>query len=76
MKTHTYIHTYTHTHTHTHTHTQLLISYLRQHNPVTTDKVSRWLKEFLGLSGIDTSTLTEHSTKTASAYKAKQVGLS
>ena len=40
------------------------------------DTVSRWLKEFLRLSGIDTSILTGHSTRTALASKAKHVGLS
>ena len=55
---------------------QLLISYIRPHNPVSVDTVSRWLKEFLRLSGIDTSTLTGHSIRTASASKAKQLELS
>ena len=39
------------------------------------DTVSLWLKKFLRLSGIDTSIFTGHSTRTASASKAKQVGL-
>ena len=38
--------------------------------------ISRWLKEFMRLSGIDTSIFTGHSTRTASASKARQVGLS
>ena len=50
---------------------QLLISYIIPHNPVST-----WLKQFLRLSGIDTRIFTGHSTRTASASKAKQVGLS
>ena len=56
--------------------TQLLISYIRPHNPVSVDTVFCWLKEFLRLPGIDTSIFTGHSTRTASASKAKQVGLS
>ena len=56
--------------------TQLPISYIRPHNPVSVDTVSRWLKEFLRLSGNDTSIFTGHSIRTASASKAKQVGLS
>ena len=40
------------------------------------DIVSRCLNEFLRLSGIDTSIFTGHSTRIASASKAKQVGLS
>ena len=55
---------------------QLLISYIRPHNPVSVDTVSGWFKEFLRLSGIDTSTLTGHSIRTASASKAKQLELS
>ena len=43
--------------------TQLLISYISLHNPVFVDTVSRWLKEFLRLSGIDTSIFTGHSTR-------------
>ena len=40
------------------------------------DTVSRWLKEFLRLSGIDTSIFTGHSTRTASVSQAKQLELS
>ena len=54
----------------------LLKSYIRPHNPVSMDTVSRWLKEFLRLSGIDTSIFTGHRTRTGPASKAKQVGLS
>ena len=55
--------------------TQFLISYIRPHNLVSVDTVSGWLKEFLRLSGIDSSIFTGHSTRTASASKAKQAGL-
>ena len=53
--------------------TQLLISYIRPHNPVSVDTVSRWLKGFPRHSGIGTSIFTGHSTRKASASKAKQV---
>ena len=43
---------------------------------MSTDTVSRWLKEFLGLSGTDTSIFTGDSKKTALASKTKQVGIS
>ena len=56
--------------------TQLLISYIRPHNPVSVGTFSCWLKKFLRLFGIDTSIFTGHSTRTASTSKAKQVGLS
>ena len=50
---------------------KLLTSY-----KLSVDTVSCWFKEFLRLSGIDTSIFTGHSTRTASASKAKQTGLS
>ena len=41
------------------------------------DIIYRWLKEFLRLSGIETSIFTGHSTRTTiSASIAKQVGFS
>ena len=56
--------------------TQLLISYTNPHKLVSVDTVSRWLKKFLRLSEtIDSGIFTIHSTTTASASKAKQVGL-
>ena len=39
------------------------------------DTVSRWVKKFLRISGIDTTIFTGHSTRTASASKEKHVGL-
>ena len=57
--------------------TQLLISYTNPHKLMSVDTVSRWLREFLRLSEtINTSIFTKDSTTTASASKAKQVGLS
>ena len=55
---------------------QLLISYIRPHNPMSVNTVSHWVKEFLRPTGIDTSIFTGHSTRAASTSKAKQVGLS
>ena len=55
---------------------QLLIIYIRPYNLVFVDTVSRRLKEFLRLSGIDTSLFTWHSTRAVSASKAKQLVLS
>ena len=56
--------------------TEPLISYIRPHNPVSLDTVSCRVKQFLRLSGIDTSIFTGHSTRTASASKAKRAGKS
>ena len=47
--------------------TQLLISYISPSDQVSVDTVSCWLKEYLRLSGTDTSIFTGHSTRTASA---------
>ena len=55
--------------------TQLLINYIRSHNLVSVDTVPCCLNKFLRLSCIDTSIFTGHSTRTASASKAKQIGL-
>ena len=56
--------------------TRLLISHINPYTPVSVDTFFRWLKEFLRLSGIDTSIFIGHSTRAASASKAKQVVLS
>lgn len=55
---------------------QLLLSHIKPHRPVSIETVSRWLQQFLKLSGIDTSIFKGHSTRSASASKSKQVGLS
>ena len=49
---------------------QLLISYVKPHNAVTTNTVSRWIKQVLTLSGIDIRTFKAHSTRAASVSKA------
>jgi len=55
--------------------TQLLLSFVKPHKAVSTSTISRWLVEILGLSGIDTSTFTGHSTRAASTSKAKILGV-
>ena len=55
---------------------KLILSYVGPHPPVAVDTVSLGLKELLRLSGIDTSIFIAHSTRTISASKSKQVGLS
>ena len=47
--------------------TQLLLSYVKPHNPMSVDTVSFWLKEFLKLFGIDTTVFSGHSTRAAAA---------
>ena len=53
----------------------LLISYIKLHCAVSTNTISRWLKEVLKLSGIDSSSFKAHSIRSAvsSAAKASNV---
>lgn len=51
---------------------QLFISFVRPHKPVSRDTISRWTKTVLKNSGIDTTKFTSHSTRAATASKAKQ----
>ena len=54
---------------------QLLISYRRPHNSVTTQTIARWLKELLKSAGIDTDKYKAHSTRAASTSAAKSSDL-
>ena len=49
---------------------QLLVSYQKPYQPVSTDTISRWLKTVLAKSGIDTSVFKGHSTRAASTSAA------
>ncbi|KAK2547262.1 hypothetical protein P5673_032872 [Acropora cervicornis] len=49
---------------------QLWLSYQKPHNPASKDTVSRWIKEFLKISGIDISSYGAHSTRAASSPAA------
>ncbi|KXJ09019.1 Transposon Tf2-6 polyprotein [Exaiptasia diaphana] len=53
-------------------HEQLFLSFVKPHKPVSRDTISRWTKTVLQKSGIDTTMFTSHSTRAASASKAKQ----
>ena len=55
---------------------QLLVSFIKPHLGVSTDTISRWLKESIGLAGIDTKNFKGHSTRSASTSKAASQGLS
>ena len=57
-------------------HKQLLVSFIKPHLGVSTDIISRWLKESIGLAGIDTSSFKWHSTRSASTPKTASLGLS
>ena len=49
---------------------KLLVSFVKPHDKVTTNTVSRWIKTLLSMSGIDTTKFKAHSTRVASASKA------
>ena len=51
---------------------QLLLSFQKPHKPVSTDTISRWLKEVLAMSGIDTTVYKGHSTRSASSSAAEK----
>ena len=50
--------------------TQLFISYRKPHKPVATCTISRWVREILSASGINTDIFKSHSTRSASSSKA------
>ena len=45
---------------------QLLLSFQKPHNPVSTDTISRWLNVVLAMSGLDSNVYKGHSTRSAS----------
>lgn len=53
-------------------HSKLLVSYIKPHQPVTKDTVSRWIKTVLARAKIDINTYTAHSVRAASVSKARQ----
>ena len=56
--------------------TQLLISYQKPHQPVTSETTARWLRIVLDNSGIDTTAFRAHSTRAAATSAAKCAKLS
>jgi hypothetical protein len=51
------------------TNKQLLISYLKPHEPVSCNTISRWIKRILYSSGIDINKFKAHSTRSATCSK-------
>lgn len=60
----------------TEAHHQLLLGTVEPHKPVVTSTISNWLKKLMSEAGIDTSTYTGHSVRSASVSKAKAGGVS
>ncbi len=56
-------------------HTQLLLSYVKPFKPVSKATLSRWIKEVLKSTGIDTEKYAPHSTRAASTSKCRSKGL-
>ena len=54
---------------------QLFISTRRPFGPVCAQTISRWIKQILERSGIDTSVFTAHSTRHAAVFKAYRKGI-
>ena len=52
--------------------TKLLISYVKPHRAITSNTISRWIKQVLTLSGIDATIFKARSTRAASVSKASQ----
>ena len=55
--------------------TQLILSYAYPHEPVGSATVARYVKLFLGQSGIDLTVFSAHSTRSASTSKGNNLGL-
>lgn len=56
--------------------TQLLVSFNKPDVPVATSSISRWLKDVMNLSGINTEAFSGHSTRSGSVTKAQIGGAS
>lgn len=54
---------------------KLWISLSRPYKGVGKDTISRWIRKTLGLAGVDSNVYTAHSTRGASASKAKSIGV-
>ena len=50
---------------------KLLVSFLKPHNRVSKQTISRWIKKVMSESGIDTDIFKSHSTRAASCSKLK-----
>lgn len=55
---------------------KLFVSFKKPHKAVTTQTLSRWIKNVLGSSGIDISCFSAHSTRHASTSAANRDGVS
>ena len=54
---------------------QLFLSHIKPHKVVSKPTIARWIKEFLGMAGIDIGVYKAHSTRAAATSKADSLGL-
>ncbi|KAL0882504.1 hypothetical protein ABMA27_000971 [Loxostege sticticalis] len=54
----------------------LFLTYKRPHKPVTSQTISRWIKNMLAESGVDVTRFSAHSTRHAAASTAHAAGVS
>jgi hypothetical protein len=54
---------------------QLFVSFKKPYGSIGSQTISRWIKDIMTKSGIDTTKFTSHSTRHASCSKAKALGL-
>ena len=57
-------------------HSKFFLSYSKPFKPVSSTTIARWVTDILSRAGINTTTFTAHSTRSASTSKAKQTNLS
>ena len=53
----------------------LFISYVKPHKPVTSQRITHWVKDTLKLAGVDTSVFSAHSVRGASTSMALTKGV-
>ena len=54
----------------------LIISYGKPHKPVSSEIISRWIKDELSKAGVDNLVVKAHSCRSASSNKARDAGMS
>ena len=55
---------------------EFIITYGKPHKPASSDTISRWIKDELGMAGINTDVYKPHSCRSASMSKARDNGVS
>ena len=55
--------------------TRLFLSWIGEHNPVTSSSIARWLKQTMKDPGIDVSILKSHSVRRDACSKAAGAGV-